>query len=133
MQQALIDLVWRRANAACEYCHLPQALSLIAFEIDHIVAKKHGELTEDSNLCLACFYCNSYKGPNVAGVTAETRKVVRLFHPRHDTWDDHFEWRGVELRAKTEIGSVTIAVLNINHADCLAMREAFREEGSFPY
>jgi hypothetical protein len=103
------------------------------FEIDHIIAQKHGGLTDESNLCLSCFYCNSYKGPNVAGVLPETGQIIRLFHPRRDCWDDHFEWRGVELSGKTDVGRVTIIVLEINHPQTLAMREAFEREGVFPY
>jgi 5-methylcytosine-specific restriction endonuclease McrA len=66
MEQALVELVWQRAHARCEYCQLAQASSLLTFEIDHIIAKKHGGATVPENLCLACFYCNSFKGPNIA-------------------------------------------------------------------
>jgi hypothetical protein len=60
------------------------------FEIDHVIAQKHGGATVDSNLALACFYCNSAKGPNVAGIDPESGLIVRLFHPRTDRWTDHF-------------------------------------------
>jgi hypothetical protein len=38
MDAALVDLVWERADSTCEYCGLPAALSLLTFEIDHIIA-----------------------------------------------------------------------------------------------
>jgi HNH endonuclease len=47
----------QRARSTCEYCQLPQSLSSTPFEIDHIIARKHGGPTESSNLALACFYC----------------------------------------------------------------------------
>ncbi len=56
MDDALMRLVWQRANRACEYCQLPQACSTLPFEIDHVIAKKHGGKTVASNLALACYF-----------------------------------------------------------------------------
>ncbi len=81
MEQALTTLVWQRAHAACEYCRLPQSLSPIPFEIDHIIAQKHGGATDATNLALACFYCNSFKGPNIAGIDPVSRRIARLYKP----------------------------------------------------
>lgn len=39
---------------------------------------------------------------------------MRLFHPRKDSWEEHFEWAGPVLRGRTAIGRTTIDVLNIN-------------------
>jgi 5-methylcytosine-specific restriction endonuclease McrA len=55
MDSALEELVWQRANRCCEYCRVCQDFDRLPFEIDHIVARKHGGLTTQSNLCLACF------------------------------------------------------------------------------
>ncbi|AUX46311.1 uncharacterized protein SOCE26_078160 [Sorangium cellulosum] len=63
MDAALVALVWQRANATCEYCLLPQAISSIPFEIDHVIAQKHGGPTEPDNLALTCFYCEQLQGP----------------------------------------------------------------------
>jgi HNH endonuclease len=84
MEQALVSLVFRRARAICEYCRLPQSLSPIPFEVDHVIALKHGGATEASNLALSCFYCNSFKGPNIAGIDPGSGRIVRLYHPRND-------------------------------------------------
>jgi len=40
--------------------------------------------------------------------------MVRLFHPRRDTWEEHFAWDGSRLLGRTSVGQVTIAVLAIN-------------------
>jgi hypothetical protein len=56
MEQALTTLVWQRARATCEYCRLPQSLSPIPFEIDHIIAQKHGGATTPANLALTNYY-----------------------------------------------------------------------------
>ena len=58
MDEALVRLVWQRAHATCEYCHLPRAFSKLPFHVDHIKASHHGGLAEPGNLALACFYCN---------------------------------------------------------------------------
>ena len=132
MDEALSALVWQRATSACEYCQLPQSFSSIPFELDHIIARKHGGATEAQNLALSCFYCNSYKGPNVAGVDPASGKITRLYHPRRDRWKTHFEWHGPILAGRTAVARTTIAVLAINHPDAVAVREALIEEGAFP-
>lgn len=110
----------------------PHAFAELPFEIDHVIAKKHrGQSTAD-NLALACFYCNSYKGPNVAGIDPETDENTPLFHPRRDAWDDHFAWNGPVLEGLTAIGRTTIDVLRINHSDAVDVRASLIEEGVFP-
>ncbi len=132
MDAALVALVWQRAQAICEYCLLPKSASCLPFEIDHVIAQKHGGPTTPGNLSLSCFYCNRYKGPNIAGIDPESGKVVRLFHPRNDAWNRHFRWTGALLAGKTATGRATITVLAINHPDAVTLREALIEEGVFP-
>ncbi|XXY49893.1 HNH endonuclease signature motif containing protein [Sorangium sp. So ce269] len=132
MDTSLVALVAQRANAVCEYCQLPQPLSSIPFEIDHIIAQKHGGVTVPENLGFACFYCNSYKGPNIAGIDPESGRIVRLYHPRKDRWSKHFRWDGPLLVGISAIGRATIAVLAINHPDAVALRASLIEEGVFP-
>jgi 5-methylcytosine-specific restriction endonuclease McrA len=79
MNIALERLVWQRANSRCEYCQLPQATSPLPHAVDHIIARQHHGPTEAENLALACFFCNSYKGPNIAGLNSETGRRVRLW------------------------------------------------------
>lgn len=124
--------VRERANRICEYCHLPDALTTLPFQIDHIIAEKHGGLTILENLAYCCLHCNTFKGPNIAGVDQETQEVVRLFHPRNDTWEEHFAWEGSRLLGRTSIGRVTIAVLAINAPYRLEIRQALITEGAFP-
>ena len=86
MNAHLVELVWQRAHSRCEYCGLLQENSLLPFEIDHIIAQKHGGRTSANNLALACYYCNSFKGPNIAGIDPRTGNLVQLFHPRRHHW-----------------------------------------------
>jgi len=129
MDRSLAEAVRRRAGDRCEYCQFPASRALIPFQIDHIVAEKHGGKTELPNLALACFYCNNHKGPNIAGVDSTTGKLVRLFNPRTDRWTRHFEWRGAWLQGLTPVGRATVDVLNINREDSVVVRQSLLEEG----
>jgi hypothetical protein len=103
-----------------------------AFEIDHVVAKKHGGATRLHNLCRSCFSCNSSKASNIAGRDKRTRKLVPLFNPRRHSWSRHFRWQGAILIGRTAIGRVTIAVLNMNDPLRVELRRALIDEGRFP-
>lgn len=126
---ALAAEVRRRAAGRCEYCRFPEAHAVIPFEVEHVIPLKHGGTTTMANLAFACFYCNRYKGPNVAGLAAPGGVVMRLFHPRLDTWDEHFAWEGAVLVPRTDIGRVTIAVLRVNQPNSVAVREVLMSEG----
>ena len=84
-----------RARAAeyCEYCQRSQRDSPVApFQIEHIVARKHGGTDSLDNLALACIDCNLHKGTDLTGIDPESQQVVQLFNPRRDRWVDHFRW-----------------------------------------
>lgn len=126
---ALVAEVRGRAGGRCEYCRFPEAHAVIGFEVEHIIPVKHGGETTAANLALACFYCNRYKGPNVAGIAAAGGVVTRLFHPRLDVWEEHFTWEGPVLIPRSDIGAVTIAVLRINLPNGVAVREILMGAG----
>src|SRR3954447_15068926 len=124
MERALEELVWERAARRCEYCQMPHEYERTTFEIDHVIAVSHGGPTRASNLCLACFSCNSFKGPNLAGIDPKTKKLVALFHPRRHSWHRHFRWDGPGLVGRRPAGRATVAALRIN----LDHRVAHRQE-----
>jgi hypothetical protein len=132
MNRALIELVWRRARNCCEYCRMPQQYDDTTFEIDHVVAASHGGPARAGNLCLACFSCNSFKGPNLSGRDPRTRKTVVLFNPRRQRWDRHFRWDGARLVGRTSVGRATIVTLRINLDHRVAHRQELIDEGVFP-
>jgi 5-methylcytosine-specific restriction endonuclease McrA len=132
MDAALKRQVWQRAGHCCEYCRMPQEYDDTPFEIDHIIARKHGGPTVAGNLALSCFFCNSFKGSNLGGLDPQTRKLTPLFNPRRHTWTRHFRWQGPYLIGRTPLGRVTVAVLNINDPFRVELREGLIEEGLFP-
>ena len=125
--------MWRRAGSRCEYCQFPSDHAEAPFQIDHIIARKHGGMTHPDNLALACYYCNSYKGPNISGIDPATGELARLFHPRLDTWSDHFRWNGPDLMGLTTIGRATGRVLWMNHAQIMEVRRWLMEGGAYSF
>jgi 5-methylcytosine-specific restriction endonuclease McrA len=65
---ALRRLVTERAREQCEYCLFPQTVSLFAFEMEHIIAKKHDGITKSENLTLSCPCCNRFKGSDLGSI-----------------------------------------------------------------
>jgi hypothetical protein len=59
-------------------------------------------------------------------------ELIRLFHPRADDWNEHFEWTGAVLTGRTPMGRATIHVRSINDPDFLAVRDALIREQAFP-
>jgi hypothetical protein len=132
MDRSLERLVWERAGGCCEYCRMPHEYDNAPFEIDHVIAASHGGPTRAANLCLACFSCNSFKGPNLAGIDRKSKKVVPLFNPRRHSWRRHFRWDGAILVGRTPAGRATVATLRINLDHRIAHRQALIDEGVFP-
>jgi HNH endonuclease len=132
MDRALEQLVWRRANGRCEYCQMSQAFDDLTFQIDHIIARSHGGAERSDNLCLACFACNHYKGPNISGIDNKTGNVVPLFDPRRQSWVRHFRWSSARLFGRTASGRATVVTLHINLDHRVAHRQMLIVEGVFP-
>ena len=131
IDSALEALVRKRAEHRCEYCHFPEHLAEVPFQIDHILARQHGGTTEAENLALACAFCNRHKGPNLSGVDPITRRIALLFNPRTQRWNRHFRWDGAILVGKTAAGRSTVHTLRINRHDVRLIRELLIVEGTF--
>src|SRR5260370_30665714 len=100
-----------------------EAEPFFAYHIEHIVARQHGGGDDSGNLALACYHCNAHKGPNLSGLDPESAALVRLFHPRQDQWDEHFERNGVLIVGRTAVGRTTVGLLKMNAADRRRLRE----------
>lgn len=124
-------LVAERAAYRCEYCLLPQAVSLHQHEPDHIVPLQHGGETHERNLALACLRCNRYKGPNVGSFDPLTHLLVPLFNPRTQLWTSHFAWDGAMILPLTPEARVTVRLLRLNDADRVAERQRLMDAGLY--
>jgi hypothetical protein len=88
---ALRQLVTQRANNRCEYCLFPQRATLFTFEMEHIIAEKHGGKTTADNLALACPYCNRAKETDLGSIDPYTGRLIAFFNPRTQAWTEHFQ------------------------------------------
>jgi hypothetical protein len=131
MKAVLRAFIRERAGRRCEYCRLHEEDDdLLAFHVEHVIAKQHGGLDDPDMLCWACAECNWAKGPNLAGL--HVGKLYPLFNPRKQNWHRHFRWEHTILVGKTKTGIVTVQVLNINDPARVILRENLRLEGRFP-
>ncbi|MGD9561477.1 MAG: HNH endonuclease [Pyrinomonadaceae bacterium] len=105
-----------RAEKRCEYCHAPERFSNFAFEVEHILPPLSGGTTHLDNLALACRSCNVFKSRFVTGVDANGDEAGRLFNPRTDVWDEHFQIdpKTFAIKGLSDIGRGTIIRLRIN-------------------
>jgi 5-methylcytosine-specific restriction endonuclease McrA len=96
--------------------------SSIPLTLDQIVAVKHEGPTVMSNLASACLRCNAHKGTDLT--TLLHGELVRLFHPRLQTWTDHFRVHreSGRIRGQTLIGTATARLLLVNGGDRAAIR-----------
>ncbi len=109
-------LVSARARHTCEYCHAPEIVFNLPFEVEHITPQAHGGGTTEENLALACRSCNLYKSAHVRALDELTQQEVSLFNPRRAAWGEHFlmvEETG-EIEGLTACGRATVWLLRVN-------------------
>ena len=126
------QLVRKRAKNCCEYCRLNQADSFMPFEVDHILSLRHDGTTVSANLALSCPTCNRFKAADIGTFLDGNLRFVRLFHPRKDSWDDHFEVNKGEIVPLTRIGRATVKLLNLNDPDRIILRQVLIAVGRYP-
>jgi hypothetical protein len=115
----------------CAYCLSPEFLTVTTFEIDDIVPLSAGGQTVIDNLCLACPVCNRHKHVRQTAVDPQTSLKVPLFHPRQQTWAEHFAWNEdrTELNGLTPTGRDTIDVLEMNRPRMANLRRLWVKLG----
>jgi len=122
------------------------------FHVDHIISTsrwsdfRDGSLSIESdgsergpnhldNFAWSCPFCNGFKGSTVSGKIGG--RAYSLFHPRRDTWDEHFVLtdRSLLILGLTVIGEVTERLLRFNDSrpnGPLAVRHAAIVDGIYP-
>jgi hypothetical protein len=124
ISKQLARQVRERANGHCEYCQTSEWLSGQPNQIDHILPRAKGGQSTLDNLCLACAACNSFKLDLVEAGDPESRQVVRVFHPRQQTWHEHFAWSEdhTQIIGLTACGRATVELLKMNRPLIVAAR-----------
>jgi hypothetical protein len=128
----LLRLVIQRAGNCCEYCRTSVADRLLPFEIDHVIAEKHGGVTNAENLCLACIRCNGLKGGDIASADPESGAATFLFNPCTQHWGDRFSLDGAIIRPLAAAGRVTVFHLRLSAPIQIAQRTLLIAEGRYP-
>jgi len=97
------------------------------FEADHIRPEKFAGPTTAENLAWACLSCNRHKGPLIAAHEPDSSELVRLFNPRSDAWEDHFDYHAPRIVGRSAIGRATVWALEMNSSDYIELRKALGE------
>jgi hypothetical protein len=132
--------VWLRHRVAeegrhrCGYCLSQEAILGQIMEMDHLFPRSLGGLTIRENLWPACSACNDRKQNRVRAKDPETGQLVKLFNPRYEAWEEHFEWidGGIRIRGKTPTGRATVEALDLNRPAVVKARRAWVEAGWHP-
>ncbi|MFP4395799.1 MAG: HNH endonuclease [Anaerolineales bacterium] len=132
VSSAMRKMVHNRAKGRCEYCLYPEVASFLSFEVEHIVAEKHGGETTIDNLALACPYCNRFKGTDLGSIDPETGQLTPFFNPRTQRWSEHFQLEEAHIIPLTSEARVTVAILQLNHPDRISERRQLILSGMYP-
>ena len=119
----------RRAGDRCEYCHLPQHGHEERFPVDHVRPSKHARDDLVANLAFSCLRCNLFKESNLSGIDPTDRRIVELFDPRRQLWNEHFRWEGARVAGVTPVGRATVSVMAMNAPERIALRHSLIQEG----
>lgn len=57
---------------------------------------------------------------------------MRFFNPRRDFWGEHFRLDEAAITPLTDIGEVTVRILDFNHRERILERQAFVAAGRYP-
>lgn len=81
------------------------------------------------NLALSCILCNRRKGSDISSLDPQTGRMVRLFHPRTQRWQDHFQFDGPRMIGLTPEGRATVALLDLNAPERITERDELLRAG----
>jgi hypothetical protein len=132
IEESLRRFVAERAGYCCEYCLLHEDDSYTPHQIDHIISRKHGGLSEAENLAYACLRCNAWKGSDLGSLSEATGRLIPLFHPTRQRWRDHFQLIGAVIEPLTEEAVVTARLLKLNLDKRVIERKVLLALGRYP-
>ncbi|MFZ1465698.1 MAG: HNH endonuclease [Anaerolineae bacterium] len=88
LSSALRPAVAARSGHRCSYCRSP-AWAGVAMVMDHIIPLAAGGASDSTNLCLACYRCNEFKGARTEARDPLSGDVTPLFNPNSQEWHNH--------------------------------------------
>lgn len=119
---------------ACAYCRTAEELTVVTFELEHIIPRILGGETVFENLCLACPSCNRFKADRTAARDPVSDREVPLFHPQRQMWTEHLAWRerATQIDGVTPVGRATVAILRMNRPQLVRVRRMWVLMGEHP-
>jgi hypothetical protein len=132
--EAVRARVRQRAGDRCGYCLSPQHLVFGWLEVEHVVPPGQGGTDDESNLWLACRFCNTFKSDATEAIDPVSGQRVPLYDPPCQTWSDHFRWSedGARVVGLTPTGRATVAQLQLNFPLAVTVRKNWIDAGWHP-
>jgi hypothetical protein len=98
------------------------------------VPRAAGGTHDLSNLAFSCLGYNNFKYIHTEAADPTTGETVPLYHPRRDSWSDHFAWREefTEIVGLTATGRATVVRLQLNRLGVVNLRRVLRLAGVHP-
>lgn len=123
-----------RARSRCEYCHAPEQVFNFPFEVEHIQSRSRGGDNAAENLSLACESCNVFESDAITGLDPVEMVDISLFHPRRDSWQEHFAVNVEEavIVGQTAAGRTTVLRLRMNSVFQIQARRQWILLGLYP-
>ncbi|WP_081613883.1 HNH endonuclease [Rhodopirellula sallentina] len=120
-------------GSCCAYCETAESLTVVTFEVEHIIPISRDGQSSFDNLCLACPACNRFKSDRTSGKLPDGTEVP-LFHPQRDNWADHFDWTvdGTVIVGLTDSGKATVNLLKMNRNQVVRVRSLWVATGRHP-
>jgi HNH endonuclease len=134
ISEAVRARIREQADNRCGYCLSPQHLVLGVLEIEHLVPKSRGGTDDEDNLWLACRLCNGFKAAQTQGRDPAGGRLVDLFNPRRQRWQEHFQWSedGARVVGTTTCGRATVIALQLNNWIAVMVRREWIAAGWHP-
>ena len=58
-------------------------------------------------------------------------QLIPLYHPREQSWEEHFHFVGARIEGLTSTGKATVRLLKMNDEDQTEIRAALMSRGEF--
>jgi len=127
-------IVGARARDCCEYCLSQASFATSSFSVEHIIPRDQGGKTVLDNLALSCQGCNNHKYTKTESIDPVSGELVSLYHPRKQTWYDHFCWNDdfSLIVGVTPTGRATVKTLQLNREGVVNLRYVLYKMGAHP-
>jgi hypothetical protein len=80
-----------------------------------------------------CSFCNRAKGTDIASLVPGTDRLVRLFNPRLDRWEQHFRVNSESsaIEPLSDSAAATAQLLGMNQLERILERQSLIQIGHF--